>query len=618
MNVIARRTQRSKSDEAISQHHSRASFPRNDRNLSHSWLNFICSAEVHRLKKILLISMGLAILLVAGGYCLLRYHVLAARDFKRDPAKSIGPLDLNPSVIAKLQQLVKDGSDGLYLLHIGRINVDITGSEVRAELVSINVDSVVYKQMAAAGKLPDDIFRGRLGHLDITSLGIDDLLHQRDLTVGTIRIDQPELEVFHYKKKEEKKEDPVVTLQQRLSKQLDRLCIHSVILTQGSLTAHVIDKDTESIDQFRDINMNLVDILIDSTTMDDKNRFLFAKQGKINAGGYSQVTPDSNYTFSVKSISIDGPSHRVGINGLSLLPRKSREDFEKSQKTRKELYRLEIPSVKMAGVDWWNLVHHESFICNSLSLGGGSLSVYLDRSLPSDSGIKIDNYPQQMLATLPLQLNVRNLVTSGMSISYEEFNPETNLSGAVRFEELNGTISNVTNIPSVIKSKPVAIFQGSCRFMGQVAAEATINFWLGYGDAGRFTWDMKSGPISKDVVNPFAAALAVIKFTSGMLDSSSVHLEGDNLSCKGRMNMYYHDLHIQPLKKGTGKPKRFTAFLANALLIKNQNPGKNGEFRNPELTLARGDHGNLFNLAWSTMVACMMKVIGVPDQFSKK
>ena len=66
-------------------------------------------------KRIIII---LASILIAFGavFIYLKYFVLKAKDFKPDNAKATTIIDLRPSIIAMLQQLVKDGSNGLYVL----------------------------------------------------------------------------------------------------------------------------------------------------------------------------------------------------------------------------------------------------------------------------------------------------------------------------------------------------------------------------------------------------------------------------------------------------------------------------------------------------------------------
>ena len=85
------------------------------------------------MKKLYLLLIAI-IIVVAGAYFYIRFVFLKSKDFKPDYSKSKSIADLRPAIIAKLQQLVKDASGGLYHLsidkidpHISALSIDMTG-----------------------------------------------------------------------------------------------------------------------------------------------------------------------------------------------------------------------------------------------------------------------------------------------------------------------------------------------------------------------------------------------------------------------------------------------------------------------------------------------------------
>lgn len=83
----------------------------------------------------------------------------------------------------------------------------------------------------------------------------------------------------------------------------------------------------------------------------------------------------------------------------------------------------------------------------------------------------------------------------------------------------------------------------------------------------------------------------------------------------------YRDLNITPLKSdsaanGKLKKKKFISFLANAILIKDKNPGGNGKLRKPEYTVERDHHDNFFNFIWLSILTGILKTIGTDSQIS--
>ncbi len=66
--------------------------------------------------------------------------------------------DFESLIKAKLQQLVKEGSNGLYVLKMEKIEVDILKSKVVVHDASLLIDSARLKVLDAAGIAPEPGF----------------------------------------------------------------------------------------------------------------------------------------------------------------------------------------------------------------------------------------------------------------------------------------------------------------------------------------------------------------------------------------------------------------------------------------------------------------------------
>ena len=99
------------------------------------------------MKKKLVIILAFVLLIIAGGYIFIKFKILKAKDFKPDTSKQKNIIDLRPSIIAKLQQLVKDGSNGLYILSIEKINPDVFASKLDVVNASIHIDTAAMLQL---------------------------------------------------------------------------------------------------------------------------------------------------------------------------------------------------------------------------------------------------------------------------------------------------------------------------------------------------------------------------------------------------------------------------------------------------------------------------------------
>ena len=147
-------------------------------------------------KKIIIILFTL-VLLATGAHLFIRYHFLKAKNFKPDNSKAKSILDLRPAIIAKLQQVVKDGSNGLYILSVQKLDIDVLASKVDAVNASISIDTAAMLQLDKQKKLPDDIFKIKFSSLHIDGLGVQDLINKKQVSITALYCNNPVIEVFH-------------------------------------------------------------------------------------------------------------------------------------------------------------------------------------------------------------------------------------------------------------------------------------------------------------------------------------------------------------------------------------------------------------------------------------
>src|SRR5690242_11306094 len=81
-------------------------------------------------KKWLFVSLLIFLVLAITAFVVIHYSSLHSKKNKTGVSKQTSPVDLRPAIIAKLQSLVKTGSDGLYDLSIQKIEPDILSSTV--------------------------------------------------------------------------------------------------------------------------------------------------------------------------------------------------------------------------------------------------------------------------------------------------------------------------------------------------------------------------------------------------------------------------------------------------------------------------------------------------------
>ena len=568
------------------------------------------------MKKLIIIT-GLILLIACAGFLYLKKDVLKVPDFKPDNSKASSSLDLRPSIIAKLQQLIKDASQGLYILSIGKLETDVLASKLDVIDGTISIDTTAMQQLDQLKLLPDDVFQIKFHSLHIDGIGIGDLLHKKTIDITGASLNDPVIHIYHkarsYNKEGHKKNDSL-TLYQRLMGQMDKIAINSINITHGTLIIHD-EEQPKSLTKFNGITIRMNDILIDSSTQYDARRFLFAKHAVLETRNYTFPTPDSLYYVRLGKISLTGEKHEVTVLNAQLQHRGSRQEFEKKLHGRDEMYDVTLPRVVLHNVNWWLLVNREKIVAAKTDIYGGSVSVFSDLSIPLGAKKPMNHFPHQLVMMIPVPVLVSELNFHGLKLVLRQYNPETRSTGMVTCTNINGAARHITNIPDEIRRVPYTSLTANALFMNKVPLTVRFKFNLANYQSGQFSVDVNMDTLNKITINPIAEPLGRFTVKNGQMQEGTAHVEGDNFNLHGTVEIFYTDLHITPLKSdsthGGLKKNHLKSFFANTLLIKNENPPGN-DLRQPTVTVGRDHHQNFVAYIWTAILTGLCKTIGIP------
>ncbi len=572
------------------------------------------------MKKTLFIILGTLVLLLAGGYLYLRYGVLKSPDFETDNTASKSVLDLRPALIARLQQVVKDGTKGLYLLTIENIDPSIKDAMLNVHGVKLTVDSAVLARLDSMEMAPDNVYRVSLKHLHIDGLGLKDLLSKKDIDLRSIDILDPVIEVFISNHAYNVEEKDTLTLYEQINKALNSVAVGRINVKNATVISHRPGKKAVPT-KYTGLSVMMKQLLIDSTTQFDRDRFLFAKEADIILDKYAYRTPDSLYFFNTGRINISATRNTLTAVDIELVPRHTRAKFQQVNNVRKDRLQISIPRLLLSGIDWWMLANTESLIASRADIYGGSLSDYIDKSVPAKK-FKPDNYPHQALMRIDLPLAVGNVVIHDVDITYDEYNPASGQTGTVYFTNIKGNIRNLTNMPARIRENRSMTMDAKAMFMKSIPVDMELAFDLSKTKTGNFEAKVRAGAMKKETLNLLSEPLGLFHLKRANVKKVNAYLKGDNKKASANFTLLYDDLYIVPLKKDEDKngalnKQKTIAFIANLLKIKSANPTEGNDARQFEYVVERKAYPGFFTHLWKTILFGVIKSIGAPESLAK-
>lgn len=321
------------------------------------------------------------------------------------------------------------------------------------------------------------------------------------------------------------------------------------------------------------------------------------------------------YSMKVDTIKGSTASKKITVKGFKLTPLYDELTFSRKYKIQKDRYNLNFDKIEFNGVDFIGLNTDQKLHAKSLRIGPASVEVFMSRESPPPPGFdKGRNYPHMALKRLNIPTLIDTVKLRNINVKYAEFNPASKKIGSVDFKALTGNILNVTNDSLQLRKKSHALADLNAFLMGTGKLNVKIDFNL-TDNNGAFTYSGNLGKFNLKNLNPLSKALGLIEIESGDVQHIDFSANGNLRSASGKMNMLYTNLKIKLLSdnidgEGT-KEKGFLSFLANAILVKNENPQKGEAPRTASMANTRINSASFFNLMWKTVFVGIKDIVGV-------
>lgn len=515
-----------------------------------------------------------------------------------------------PLVSEKLKAGVADASNKLYRIDFKDIHLNLLSGSAVLDSITLVPDTNVYNQLKLQKKAPTHLFRIKLAHLKLSRVGILTAYFSQKIKMNSIILDNPSIDMIYHKvaKRETSKDDR--TLYQQISKSIKLIKIGSIKVVDADFDYYNGPKKLNAI---KHLTINVKDILVDSLADQDTTRVFYTKDIGFNLKGYQSVTKDKMYTLKLDTLEGSISRKTLKVRGFKVIPMYPELEFSRQYKEQKDRYDLSFKEINLSGVDFVGLNSDGELHVKRLELGPAKVAVFMNRELPPPNFDKGRNYPHVALKRLPIQTLVDTLSVNKIDVAYTEYNPQAREKGTVRLENLTGNILNVTNDSTRLLNHGHAFADLTTYVMGKGKMNVKIDFDLKASDAA-FSYTGTVGPFNLQVLNPLSKSLGLIEIESGNVQKVDFAVNANVRRSSGSLHFYYTDLKVNLLKKGDDGEKKergLLSFLANTLLIKNDNPTKGEAVRTAKIAQERVPQASFFNLMWKSVFLGMRETVGI-------
>jgi uncharacterized protein with FMN-binding domain len=534
-----------------------------------------------------------------------------------------------PLITEKIKDGVYSGSQQLYRIDFKDIRLNLlTGIAVLDE-VSLMPDTAVFNRMKKAGSAPVHLFRLKLERLRISRVSVLRAYFKKQIDLSSIILDHPSIDVIHNRvvKKTDTAKDKR-TLYQQISKTLKSIHVGAIKIVDADVD-YINGATSKPLHSVKHFNLNVKELLIDSLSQFDSTRFYYAKDVNFELTGYRSTGKDKMYTMKVDTIKGSATGKNMRITGFQMIPLYPDLTFTRKYKYGKDRYDMKFDHIDFEGLNFMKLNTDGELEVRLIKVGPAKVGIFVNRELPAPPGLnKANNFPHVALKRLPIPAIIDSIRLKNIDLAYTEYNPMSQKRGTIFFDNLNGNILNVTNDSLQLVKNQHALAQLNAMVMKTSKINIQINFNLADRLAS-FSYKGTVGPMDLMVLNPMAKNMGLVEIESGKMQSTNFDIQANVKGASGTVRFLYQDLKIKLLKEGENgeqpQKKGFLSFLANTLLIKDNNPDKGAAPRTAHVTFERTPAASFFNLLWKGVFIGMRENVGLgivpvksPEQSMKK
>lgn len=521
-----------------------------------------------------------------------------------------------PILTEKIKEGVYNGSNHLYSIDFKSINLNVITGSMAIRDVTLKPDTLVFDTLKKQNLAPAHTFEIKLKKLQITRTGILTAYFKKRLDINEILLDRPSINVIF--NKVPKKPDTAKakkSLYEQISKTFKSARVHRIKIVDADFD--YINKSTavKTKNSIKHLDIDVNDFLLDSLSGRDTTRFYYTKDISFQVVGYKSTTKDKMYSMKVDSIKGSYSSRKISIKGLILKPLYPELEFARKYKVQKDRYDLSFTTVEFNGVDFIKLNTDGKLEAKSVKIGPARVEVFMSRESPPPPGFdKGKNYPHMALKRLNMPVAIDTIKLRNIDVKYVEYNPASKKTGSVTFKTLTGNILNVTNDSLRLAKNNHAVANLNSLLMGTGKLNVKLDFNL-TDQNGAFSYSGSLGKFDFKNLNSLSKNLGLIEIESGNVQHIDFKANGNLRTASGSMNMLYNNLKVKLLSdnidgEGT-KEKGFLSFLANTILVKDENPSKGDPPRTATMTNTRINSASFFNLMWKTLFVGIKDIVGV-------
>ena len=516
----------------------------------------------------------------------------------------------SPILGERIKATVLKSTDGLYSVNFSKSSLSFIKGELQIDNIELKPNMSVYNRKKLQQLAPNSLYDLKVQRLIIHHLHPLSLYFNNKLDIDQITVSSPDL---HINYEQNRNRDTLVkdkkTPYQIIAKILKSVHVNSILLNNVKFT-YVDTHVKQNGIQLQNLNFVATDLLIDSTTQYSKSRFLFCTDVSAELNNFTRTSENKRYAYSIASLKFSTQSSQLIATGISYKPTKTVNEFFKGN--NEDCYAIALDSLRLNNFDFKAYSKYHTVHASSATFTNGKFEMYANPAPNDTVKDQSPNFPQLLLHKLKLDVKIDTVVSDNTEVLYTEYGITSGQPGTVIFNRINGKLYNVTNNKTALQKDSAARADIEALLMGRSKLKVHFDFSLTDPDAS-FAFKGHLDSIRLKYVNPITMPLGMIKLASGDAKSLDFSVKANRTFATGTLTAIYNNLKIKLLKKTEENKLRkmgIISLLANAMIIKRDNPYYGEQPRVAHVALKRRISASIFSFMWKSVFMGLKESVG--------
>ncbi|WP_421873845.1 hypothetical protein [Marinoscillum sp.] len=470
---------------------------------------------------------------------------------------------------------------------IDGVEVNLLGRQVRFKAPKVYLDSIEGQA--------DLSLDARAGAVTIENFSFLDLVLNKEIGVGDLRVDSAELELVLPTDKlnlQGKKEINLFVRELFTSINLHRFLFRStnIRILKGQ------KRDTLLV--VKNFQIDARDIVIDTSTVSHVFPLEFG-WSKISADSFDLKAGDF-YILSGTDFLIEDTT--VTIHQVKLTPSLSREAFVAQLPHEKALFHLDVEQITAKDLVW-SLENGFEVSSSKVEVDEAQLRVYKDKR-PPPQPLVVKPLLSEVIRQIPMGITLDTITVTNSYIEYEQYPVLFPRSGKIFFDQTYASIYNLSSDSSRVVNNPMLVTDVQCDFMGEGKLTTQIRMNL-LSPTSEFTVYGRLEELPVTYVNQVMTPLVGVT-AEGTVHHLDFDFEGDDYASSGKLTSEYSDLKISIYEDDRDKDWLKTLF--GNLVLRNNNHEDSLGYKEGEIYFIRYQNKDFFNYLWNSIRVGIMDI----------